>query len=71
MIIFDDDVDIGQMLFHRGFEIAKPDGLQAHVGIVKVLDRRLDEQNFHRAQKYSSSADRKETSLLEKTTSRQ
>ncbi len=42
MIVFDDDIDLGQMLFHRGFEIAKADRLQAHVGIVKIPDGRLN-----------------------------
>jgi hypothetical protein len=35
------------MFSDRGFEIGETDGLQAHVGVVEVPDRRLDEQDFH------------------------
>lgn len=53
------------MLFHRGFEIAKPDRLQAHVSIVKILDRRLDEENFHLVSEiYNPSGDYKETGRI-------
>ena len=46
VVVFDDDVNIGKMLLDRGFQITKPDRLQPHVGIVEVLDRRLDEQEL-------------------------
>src|SRR6267142_1593445 len=35
------------MFSDGGFEIGETDGLQAHIGVVKILNRRLDEQNFH------------------------
>ena len=47
VIVFDDDFNIRKVFFDRGFEIAKSDGLQPHVGVVEVLNRRLDEQDFH------------------------
>jgi hypothetical protein len=42
VIVFDADIDIRQMLADRGFEIGKADRLQAHVGVVEILDGRLD-----------------------------
>ena len=48
VIIFDDNVDFRQMLVYGSFKISKPDRLEAHVGVVKILNRWLDEQNFHR-----------------------
>lgn len=47
MVIFNQDIDIRQELLDRRFDIAKPDGLQAHIGVVKVLDGRLDKDDFH------------------------
>jgi hypothetical protein len=37
------------MFSDRGFEISETDGLQAHVGVVKVPNGRLDKKNFHRS----------------------
>src|SRR5581483_10984183 len=47
VIIFDADRDVRQMFLDRGFEIGKADGLQAHIGVVKILNRRLDEKKLH------------------------
>jgi hypothetical protein len=35
------------MFSDRGFQISKADGLQAHIRVVEILNRRLDEENVH------------------------
>jgi len=45
-----------EVLPHRAREIGEPDGLEPHVGVVKVLDRRLDENQFHAAKCISETA---------------
>ena len=47
MKVPDYEFDAGKVFGDCRFEIAQTDGLQAHIGIVEVLDRRLDEQNSH------------------------
>ncbi len=46
MVVFDRDVDIRQMFSYRRLEVGQADRLQAHIGIVKVLDRRLNQYYF-------------------------
>src|SRR5215510_6709000 len=47
VVILDDNFNIGQMLFDRRFEITKSDRLQPDVGVVEVLNWRLNKKNFH------------------------
>jgi hypothetical protein len=47
MIILDDDLDIRQVLFDRCFSIAEPNRLKTHIGIIEILNGRLDEEKFH------------------------
>ena len=47
VIVLNDNVNVREMCVDRGFEVAKTDGLQAHIGVVEIFDRRLDEQNSH------------------------
>ena len=54
VIIFDDDFDVWQVFLYGGFEVGKADGLEAHVGIVKVLDRRLNHKTLSVAREFSS-----------------
>ena len=46
MIVFNHDFNTGQIFVHGGFEVSETDGLQAYVGVVEVLHRRLNEQDF-------------------------
>ena len=46
MVVFDRDFDIGQMFSYRRLEVGQADRLQAHIGIVKILDRRLNQYYF-------------------------
>ena len=46
VVVFDRDFDIGQMLSYRCLEVGQADRLQAHIGIVKVLYRRLNQYYF-------------------------
>lgn len=48
VVIFDDDFDVRQVFLYGGFEVSKADGLEAHVGVIKVLDRRLNQQDSQR-----------------------
>jgi hypothetical protein len=43
MEIDDFYLNIGKMLSHRARQVGEPDGLEPHVGVVEVLDRRLDQ----------------------------
>src|SRR5437870_8053636 len=47
MVVFDDDFHVGKIFLDRGFQIAKSDGLQPHLGVIKVPDRWLNEEDFH------------------------
>jgi hypothetical protein len=47
VIIFDDDLDIGQVLAHGRFQLGEAYRLEAHVSIVKVLNRWLDKNDSH------------------------
>jgi hypothetical protein len=47
MVILDNDFHVRQVFLDRGFYIAEPDRLEPHVGVVKILDGRLDENDFH------------------------
>jgi hypothetical protein len=40
--IEDLNLDLREVVAHRAREIGEPDGLEPHVGVVEVLDRRLD-----------------------------
>jgi hypothetical protein len=40
------DFDVGKMFRDGGFQIRQTDRLQAHVGVVKISHRRLDEKNL-------------------------
>ena len=46
MVVFDRDLDIGQMFCYGRLEVGQADRLQAHIGIVKILDRRLNQYYF-------------------------
>ena len=46
VIVFDRDLNMRQVSSYRCFEISQADRLQAHIGIVKVLDRRLNQYYF-------------------------
>ena len=46
VVVFDRDLDIGQMFSYRRLEVGQADRLQAHIGIVKILDRRLNQYYF-------------------------
>jgi hypothetical protein len=48
VIVSDHDLDVGQKLSGRPLEHAKPKRLKANACVVKVLNRRLDQDNFHR-----------------------
>ena len=43
VVVFDDDVNIRKVFLDRGFEIAKADRLQPHIGVIEILDGWLDE----------------------------
>ena len=53
VIVLNDNFNVREMCVDRGFEVAKTDGLQAHIGVVEIFDRRLDEQNSHFTMGYS------------------
>ena len=46
VVVFDRDLDIGQMFCYGRLEVGQADRLQAHIGIVKVLYRRLNQYYF-------------------------
>jgi hypothetical protein len=48
VVVFDNDLKLGQALSKCGFKAAKAEGLKPDRSIVKVLDRWLDKQEFHR-----------------------
>jgi hypothetical protein len=47
MIVPEDDGHIWQMLPDRSLQIAQANGLESHLGVVKILDRWLNEDDFH------------------------
>ena len=46
VIVFDRDFDARQMFSYRCLEVGQADRLKAHIGIVKVLYRRLNQYYF-------------------------
>jgi hypothetical protein len=50
--IFDHDFHVRQVVFDRGFQVAQADGLQPHVGVVEISNRRLEEEKFHSVERF-------------------
>ncbi|SPD74091.1 hypothetical protein PITCH_A2030235 [uncultured Desulfobacterium sp.] len=47
VIILYKDLYLREVLFYRGLEHTKPKGLEPDISIIKILYRRLDEQQSH------------------------
>jgi hypothetical protein len=47
VIVFYDDINLRKVFFDNGLQIAEADRLEPHIGIVEILDWRLDEENLH------------------------